>query len=345
MQTNESLAHSKSKDLITTLSEVIRDSRKKAFHAINTIQVQTCWLIGRHIIEFEQGGMDRAEYGKGIINHVAESLTVEFGKGFDERNLRNMRAFYVAFPKWNALRSELSWTHYRLLLRVPSAEARDWYATETAQQGWSTRTLERQIGTLYYERLLTSNGNEKSLDAGEQVETKDFIRDPVILEFLGLPNSGKTLESTLEQALIDNLQGFLLELGKGFAFIGRQVRISTETKDFYIDLVFYNYILKCFVLFDLKSNELTHQDIGQMDMYVRLFDETRRRKDDGPTVGIILCSHKDRSIVRYSILHENDQLFATTYRLVLPTEEELRMELQRHQERIADQFIADNDRN
>jgi predicted nuclease of restriction endonuclease-like (RecB) superfamily len=345
MQTNDSLAHSKSKDLITTLSEVIRDSRKKAFHAINTIQVQTCWLIGRHIIEFEQGGMDRAEYGKGIINHVAESLTMEFGKGFDERNLRNMRAFYLAFPKWNALRSELSWTHYRLLLRVPSAEARDWYATETAQQGWSTRTLERQIGTLYYERLLTSNGNEKSLDAGEQVETKDFIRDPVILEFLGLPNSGKTLESTLEQALIDNLQGFLLELGKGFAFIGRQVRISTETKDFYIDLVFYNYILKCFVLFDLKSNELTHQDIGQMDMYVRLFDETRRRKDDGPTVGIILCSHKDRSIVRYSILHENDQLFATTYRLVLPTEEELRLELQRHQERIADQFNADNDRN
>jgi predicted nuclease of restriction endonuclease-like (RecB) superfamily len=302
-------------------------------------------LIGRHIIEFEQGGMDRAEYGKGIINHVAESLTMEFGKGFDERNLRNMRAFYLAFPKWNALRSELSWTHYRLLLRVPSAEARDWYATETAQQGWSTRTLERQIGTLYYERLLTSNSNEKSLATCEHVGTKDFIRDPVILEFLGLPNSGKTLESTLEQALIDNLQGFLLELGKGFAFIGRQVRISTETKDFYIDLVFYNYILKCFVLFDLKSNELTHQDIGQMDMYVRLFDETRRRKEDGPTVGIILCSHKDRSIVRYSILHENDQLFATTYRLVLPTEEELRMELQRHQERIADQFNVDNHRN
>jgi hypothetical protein len=204
MQTNDSLAHSKSKDLISTLSEVIRASRKKAFHAINTIQVQTCWLIGRHIIEFEQGGMDRAEYGKGIINHVVESLTMEFGKGFDERNLRNMRAFYFAFPKWNALRSELSWTHYRLLLRVPSAEARDWYATETAQQGWSTRTLERQIGTLYYERLLTSNSNEKSLDTGEHVGTKDFIRDPVILEFLGLPNSGKTLESTLEQALIDN---------------------------------------------------------------------------------------------------------------------------------------------
>lgn len=345
MENNDSLAHSKSNDLITTLSEVIRASRKKAFQAINTVQVQTCWLIGRHIVEFEQDGHDRAEYGKGIINHVAESLTMEFGKGFDERNLRNMRAFYLAFPKWNAVRSELSWTHYRLLLRVPSAEARDWYAIETAQQGWSTRTLERQIGTLYYERLLTSNGNEKSLDTGEQVGTKDFIRDPVILEFLGLPNSGKTLESTLEQALIDNLQGFLLELGKGFAFIGRQVRISTETKDFYIDLVFYNYILKCFVLFDLKSNELTHQDIGQMDMYVRLFDETRRRKDDGPTVGIILCSHKDRSIVRYSILHENDQLFATTYRLVLPTEEELRVELQRLQARIADQFDADNHRN
>lgn len=225
--------------------------------------------------------------------------------------------------------------HYRTLLRVESADARQWYMNEAATQNWSSRALERQIGTLYYERLLLSEDKpalaaeaDAKLQALKQAP-REFIRDPVMLEFLGFPGSGKLLESTLEQALMDKLQAFLLELGKGFAFVARQQRISTESKDFYIDLVFYNYLLKCFVLIDLKTHELTHQDIGQMDMYVRMYDDLKRGPDDNPTVGILLCEHKDHSVVRYSVLHESEQLFASKYRLILPSEEELRCEIER----------------
>jgi predicted nuclease of restriction endonuclease-like (RecB) superfamily len=303
------------------------------------IQVQTCWEIGRHIVEFEQGGSDRAQYGKQLLPALAATLTEEFGKGFDVTNLRHMRGFYMAFPIRDALRRELSWTHYRTLLRADDAKARLWYMNESADQGWSTRALERQIGTLYYERLLASSDRREveqeaaSNIAPLQQNPREFVRDPVMLEFLGLPGTGKLLESNLEQALLDNLQAFLLELGKGFAFVARQLRISTESKDFYIDMVFYNYLLKCFVLFDLKSGELSHKDIGQMDMYVRMVDAFKRAPDDNPTVGIILCTHKDASVVRYSVLHENEHLFASKYKLVLPSEEELRAELDR--ERIS----------
>jgi predicted nuclease of restriction endonuclease-like (RecB) superfamily len=303
------------------------------------IQVQTCWEIGRHIVEFEQGGSDRAQYGKQLLPALAATLTEEFGKGFDVTNLRHMRGFYLAFPIRDALRRELSWTHYRTLLRADDAKARVWYMNESADQGWSTRALERQIGTLYYERLLASSDRREveqeaaSNIAPLQQNPREFVRDPVMLEFLGLPGTGKLLESNLEQALLDNLQAFLLELGKGFAFVARQLRISTESKDFYIDMVFYNYLLKCFVLFDLKSGELSHKDIGQMDMYVRMVDALKRAPDDNPTVGIILCTHKDASVVRYSVLHENEHLFASKYKLILPSEEELRAELDR--ERIS----------
>ncbi|WP_407364280.1 DUF1016 domain-containing protein (plasmid) [Pseudomonas luteola] len=321
--------------LIGQLSDLIRQSRERAIRAVDTVQVQTCWEIGRHILEFEQGGEVRAKYGKRLLSNLARSLTREFGKGFDERNLRNMRGFYQAFPIWNAVRTELSWTHYRTLLRVENASARQWYMSEAAQQNWSSRALERQIGTLYYERLLSSQDRKAVQEEAElnfealNKSPREFVRDPVLLEFLGMPNAGAFLEKDLEQALIDQLQGFLLELGKGFAFVARQQRISTESKDFYIDLVFYNYILKCFVIFDLKRGELTHQDIGQMDMYVRIYDEQKRGPDDGPTVGIILCSQKDASVVRYSILNGNEQLFASKYKLVLPSEDELRAELDR----------------
>ena len=299
------------------------------------VQVQTCWEVGRHIIEFEQGGENRAAYGKKLLSSLAENLTREFGKGFDASNLRYMRLFYQAFPMCDALRHELSWTHYRTLLRVESAEAQQWYMNEAATQNWSSRALERQIGTLYYERLLLSE--DKPAQAAEadaklhalKQAPREFIRDPVMLEFLGFPGSGKLLESRLEQALMDKLQAFLLELGKGFAFVARQQRISTESKDFYIDLVFYNYLLKCFVLIDLKTHELTHQDIGQMDMYVRMYDDLKRGPDDNPTVGILLCEHKDHSVVRYSVLHDSEQLFASKYRLILPSEEELRCEIER----------------
>jgi predicted nuclease of restriction endonuclease-like (RecB) superfamily len=286
-------------------------------------------------VEFEQGGATRAAYGKRLLPKLAESLTAEFGRGFDERNLRNMRAFFQVFPIWNAVRTELNWTHYRLLLRVDNTEARQWYVNEAVAQNWSSRALDRQIGTLYFERLLLS-GDKASVAAEADTmiaalpqTPREFVRDPVMLEFLGLPGTGKLLESKLEQALMDKLQSFLLELGKGFAFVARQQRVSTETKDFYVDLVFYNYLLKCFVLFDLKSGDLSHQDVGQMDMYVRMYDDLKRGPEDNPTVGIILCATKDASVVRYSVLHENEQLFASKYRLVLPTEEELRAELER----------------
>nr|WP_313403741.1 PDDEXK nuclease domain-containing protein [Pseudomonas sp.] len=329
--------------LLAELAELIRLARQQAVRAVDAIQVQTCWEIGRHIVEFEQGGQTRAAYGKQLLPTLAKELAAEFGRGFDATNLRHMRAFFLAFPIRDALRRELSWTHYRTLLKVDSESARQWYMDEAAAQNWSTRALERQIGTLYYERLLASQDRAAvEQEAASKLQAlgkspREFVRDPVLLEFLGLPNAGTMLEGELEQALIDQLQSFLLELGKGFAFVGRQQRISTESKDFYIDLVFYNYLLKCFVIFDLKRGELTHQDIGQMDMYVRMFDDLRRGQEDGPTVGIILCAQKDASVVRYSVLQGSEQLFASKYKLVLPSEEELRAELDRERARLAEQ--------
>jgi len=329
--------------LLANLRAIIRESRQQALQAVDLVQVRTCWLVGRHIVEFEQGGQTRAVYGKSVLAQISAQLSAEFGKGFDRSNLYKMSQFYRSFPNLDALRLNLSWSHYRLLLRVDSAAAREWYMKEAATQNWNTRALERQIGTLYYERLLASTDHQPVRDeaaeklAEIQATPREFIRDPVMLEFLGLANTGKLLESRLENALIGNLQAFLLELGKGFAFVARQQRISTETKDFYIDLVFYNYLLKCFVLFDLKTRELTHQDIGQMDMYVRLYDDQYRGPDDGPTVGIILCAHKDHTVVRYSVLHGNEQIFATKYKLILPSEDELRAELIREQRLIEQQ--------
>jgi predicted nuclease of restriction endonuclease-like (RecB) superfamily len=333
-------------ELISQLRGLIESARGQALRAVDSIQVRTCWEIGRHIVEFEQQGADRAIYGARLIPKLAESLTAEFGKGFDERNLRHMRSFFQGFPIWNAVRTELSWTHYRNILRVEDKQARNWYMEEAASQNWSTRALDRQIGTLYYERLLASRDRDPVHQeatvqiAALQKTPREFVRDPVLLEFLGLPETGRLLEADLEQALINKLQSFLLELGKGFAFVARQMRISTETKDFYIDLVFYNYLLKCFVLFDLKAGELTHQDIGQMDMYVRMVNDLKRAPDDNPTVGIILCAGKDTSVVRYSVLHENEQLFASKYKLVLPSEDELRAELEKEQLWLAEQGKA-----
>ena len=323
--------------LLGNLRELIQESRRQVLRAADKIQVRTCWEVGRHIVEFEQGGAARAEYGKGLLRQVAEKLTADYGKGFDASNLYKMTQFYRLFPILDAARLKLSWTHYRLLLRVEEPDAREWYMNEAAGQNWNTRALERQIGTLYYERLLSSQDRKPLRDeAAEKLAELDplpreFVRDPVLLEFLGMPETGRLLESKLEDALICNLQSFLLELGKGFAFVARQQRVSTESKDFYIDLVFYNYQLKCFVLFDLKTKELTHQDIGQMDMYVRMYDDLKRGPSDNPTVGIILCARKDASVVHYSVLNEHKRLFATKYRLVLPSEEELRTELVREQ--------------
>lgn len=332
--------------LVGALRDLIADSRQRALRAVDATQVQLAWHVGRHIVEFEQRGAGRAAYGERLLSRLAKRLSAEFGRGFDESNLRHMRTFFQTFPIQDALRPELSWTHYRRLVHVESEPARLWYMNEAADQGWSTRALDRQVGTLYYERLLASRDREavaaeaRANIAGMEPTPREFVRDPVVLEFLGLPEAGRVLESQLEGALIENLKGFLLELGKGFAFVARQQRMSTESADFYIDLVFYNYLLKCFVLFDIKSGSLAHQDIGQMDMYVRMYDDLRRGTDDNPTVGIILCAEKDASVVRYSVLHGNEQLFASKYRLVLPSEDELRAELDRERRVLAEAAVA-----
>lgn len=279
---------------------------------------------------------------------LAHELKAQFGKGFDERNLRYMRSFYQLFPIWNAVRSELSWTHYRRLLRVESEKARQWYMDECATLNWSSRALDRQINTLYYERLLMSRDKAGVIEeattniAALNCNPREFIRDPVILEFLGLPSPGKVNETGLEQALIDHLQSFLLELGKGFSFVARQQRISTDGVDLYIDLVFYNYLLKCFVIIDLKRGKLSARDVGQMDMYVRMYDELKRSEGDKPTVGIILCAENSESVARYSILKGNEQLFASSYKTVLPSEEELRAELNREQALIEDRLLTES---
>lgn len=303
--------------LIANIKSIISEARAQVYRQTNTVLLQMYWDIGRLIVEDEQNGEKRAEYGKSVLKNLAEQLALEFGKGFDESNLRNMRQFFVSFPKCDALRPELSWTHYRILARVEDETLRQTYMRECAQSGWNTRTLQRNIDSNYLRRLLKVP--ESTPDAPHP---REFIKDPYIFEFLGIPHQGFT-ENDLESALIQHLQQFLMELGKGYAFVARQQHICTETADFFIDLVFYNYILKCFVLIDLKTTKLSHQDIGQMDMYVRLYNDLKKGDDDNPTIGIILCTDNDETIVKYSVLAENERLFAGKYRLYLPSEKEL----------------------
>ena len=316
-----------------SIRQIILESRQKIAQTINFAMVETYWLVGKYIVEEEQNGKHRAEYGKEQIKELAKKLTQEFGSGFDRSNLLRMKNFYLLFPIRDAVRHELSWTHYRQLLRLENPKARAFYVEETITNGWNTRVLNRQINSLYYERLLSSSDRKEVInemrEKTKELEPEDFLKDPYILEFVQLKDNKKYLESELEETLIDKLNEFLLELGKGFAFVARQKRISTETKHFYVDLVFYNYLLKCFVLIDLKVAELSHQDIGQMDMYVRLYEDKYKSEDDNPTIGLILCTDKDQTIVKYSVLNENKQLFASKYMLYLPTEEELKAELER----------------
>jgi predicted nuclease of restriction endonuclease-like (RecB) superfamily len=337
--------------LLTHIAAVIQQSRQQVQLAVNSAMVHCYWQIGRLIVEHEQEGQARAAYGKQQLQALSEQLTAEFGKGFDARNLRNMRAFFLAYPNWNAVRTELSWTHYRMLLRVDNLNARSWYQQEAIEQHWSARALERQIGKLYYERLLSSRdkaavqaeAEQKIAEAEQQaLSAKDYIRDPYILDFLNLP-SQRLLESDLEQGLLDNLQAFLLELGKGFAFVARQQRIRTEDQDFYIDLVFYHFKLKCFLLIDLKLGKLTHQDVGQMDSYVRIYDQQQRAADDNPTIGLILCSQKSEAVVKYSVLTDSEQLFAAKYLPYLPSEEELKRELELERIKVQAQLVNKTD--
>ena len=319
-------------ELYNSIRKTIENARKYTSKTINSAMVQTYWEIGRLIVEDEQQGKSSATFGEKLLKNLASQLRKEFGKGFTERNLRNMRHFFLVFPNWHSVSAELSWTHYRNLLRVEKPAARIFYTKEAIAENWSTRQLNRQINSLYYERLLVSQDRKKVMDAANEPKNKPnsnhFIKDPFVLEFLGLKDMPNLVEKDIEKAILDNLQQFLLELGKGFSFIGRQKRITSATgKHFYTDLVFYNYILKCFVLFDLKIGELSHQDIGQMDMYVRYYEDKIKGTDDNPTIGIILCSEKDQTIVKYSVLEESKQLFASKYKLYLPSEEELAAEM------------------
>jgi len=316
------------------ISRILNEGRQKAHVAVNYAMVEAYWNIGRRIVEQEQQGKERANYGDQLIVGLSCYLSSTFGKGFSEANLKNFRQFYLTWPSDEiryTLCSELSWSHIRLIMRLDSEKARKYYLDEARSQRWSVRVLERNIHTNYFERLISSQNAVSPADEQEsRAVTEDFIKDPYVLEFLDLPENPHPKETSLETAIISHLQDFLLEMGRGFSFVGRQFRISTETTHFYIDLVFYNYLLKCFVVIDLKTKKLTHQDIGQMDMYVRMFDNLKRGEDDNPTIGVILCAEKDETIAKYSVLSENKQLFASKYRLILPTEEELTAELERN---------------
>lgn len=343
-------------NLYSEINTLVSDSRATIRTAVNTAMVQTYWQIGRLIVEEEQRGKEKADYGKMLLEQLAQRLTADFGKGFGETNLKYFRQFYQLFPILHAvsgefknntpirhplsdefktpqLRPELSWTHYRHLLKVKDEKARLWYMNEAADEHWSTRALERQINSLHYERLLSSKKTEPLIkEAAEQtaqLRPQDILRDPYVLEFLQLESKASYTEAELETSLIDQLQNFLLELGKGFSFVARQKRITLDGEHFFIDLVFYNYLLKCFVIIDLKLGKLTHQDVGQLDSYVRIYEDLHRANDDNPTIGLILCSEKNEAIARYSILQDHQHLFASKYQTILPTEQELAEELEK----------------
>jgi predicted nuclease of restriction endonuclease-like (RecB) superfamily len=351
----ETTAASAPDALMQRVVQILEGARGQIVRTVNVSTVTAYWLIGRELVEAIQQGEQRAAYGQALIARLAEQLTARYGKGFSSQNLWNFRRFYLAYAdrilsppgresadlpvdhppdgEWPALDPQLSWSHYRALMRVDKPEARRFYEQECVRAQWSRRDLERQINSLYYERLLASRDKAGMLAEARRdadlLRPIDVLKDPYVLEFLDLPDVPRLRESQLEDAIITRLQQFLLELGRGFSFVARQQRLRFEDKDFYVDLVFYNYLLKCFVLVDLKIGELTHQDIGQMDGYVRMYEEQHRIDGDNPTIGLILCSEKNEAVARYSVLQDSQQLFASRYRLTLPSEEELQRELQR----------------
>jgi len=352
----------KDNSFIAQIKDIIFTARQKAYTVVNSAMVEAYWLIGKRIVEEEQHGNERAAYGEEIIKTLSFELTKEFGKGFSERSIWQYRQFYQMFPEFEILRSpiaesqqttnylqSLNWTQIQRIMRVSDANARAYYLKETAENHWSVRTLDRNISTLYYNRLLSSQIKEPVVQEMKE-KTKDFQRDklefiknPAVLEFLGLPDNSGYTENALEQAIINQMQKFLLEMGKGFAFVDRQKLIRTETGEFYIDLVFYNFVLKCFVLIELKTHKITHQDIGQLDMYVRMYDDLMKTDTDNPTIGILLCTETDNTIAMYSVLKENKQLFASKYMPYLPTEEELKAEIERQKEIFAMTKLTGNE--
>lgn len=339
--TNTSEITVSEKSFLQEVKTIIESGRQAAYGAVNAAMIQTYWKIGQRIVEEEQKGADRAEYGTNLIKSLSSVLTRDYGKGFSERALAYYRQFYLTFNDLEILHTRvqnLTWSHLRALMRVDNEAARNWYLNEASSEQWSVRTLDRNISSQYYFRLLQSQHKEpveaemKQLTAGYQNDKLEFIKNPVVAEFLGLSSNLDYNESALEQSIITHIQKFLLEMGKGYAFVARQQHIRTELDDYFIDLVFYNFILKCFVLIDLKTTKITHQDIGQMDMYVRMYDDKKRAAEDNPTLGIILCTETDADVAKYSVLSENKQLFAAKYLTYLPSEDELRREIERQKE-------------
>lgn len=331
--------YNKSNDVFSDIQSIIETAQNQAYKAVDSILTQRNWLIGYRIAEEELAGHDRADYGTEVIKQLSKELTAKYGKGYDRSNLYHYVRFYKTYPKiidtaCRLSHVRLTWSHYRVLLQVSDSAAREWYEKEAYEQTWSVKTLQRNVSSQYYYRMLKTQNQDavdsemKQLTSNYQNDKLEFIKNPVIAEFLGLSSSVDFTESKLESCIITNLQRFLMELGKGYAFVARQQHIKTEKQDYYIDLVFYNYILKCFVLIDLKTEKITHQDVGQMDMYIRMYDELKRGEGDNPTIGIVLCSDTDEDIARYSVLNGNEQLFASKYKLYLPTEDELREEIE-----------------
>lgn len=325
-----------SKNYINEIKTILKNARQKAYTAVNSAMVEAYWEIGRRIVEEEQNGKERAEYGKEILQNLSKELTEEFGKGYSYRTLREIRQFYLMFSdfeKWRTVSAKLTWSHFQKVLRVSDEKARIFYLMEAAENMWSVRTLDRNISTLYYNRIVASIDKKivenEMKEKTKKLQAEEFIKNPVVLEFLDLPTNMSYTENELEKALTDDIQKFMMELGKGFAFVERQQHIRTENSDFYIDLVFYNYILKCFVIVELKTGKLTHQDIGQLDMYVRMYDDLKKQENDNPTIGLLLCTETDRTIIKYSVLNDNKNLFASKYINYLPSEEELINEIER----------------
>ena len=329
---------------VADVKSILEQARLGAYHTINTLMVKAYWLVGKRIVEEEQQGKERADYGTYVIKTLSKELGAEFGKGFSIANLKNFRQFYLTYAdneKSYTLCSQLTWSHNRLIMREQNPEIRLFYLNEAITQNWSVRTLERNMTTFYFQRVLSHKvDGAKPLKKDEQ-QLADFIKDPYVFEFLNIEQAWSASEKQIETALINELEKFLLELGKGFSFVGRQYRISTETDHFYIDLVFYNYLLKCFVLIDLKTGKLKHKHIGQLDMYRRMFDDLKKPEGDNPTIGILLCTDKSETIVKYSVINDNPQLFASKYLPYLPTEEELIAEIERDKLKI--QKAANND--
>ncbi len=327
-----------STNVIADVKQIIELVREKTYSSVNTLMIQSNWMIGKRIVEEEQGGVARAEYGKSLLKNLAEELVPIYGNAYSVRRLQDYRQFYLYFRDieiWHSRVPNLTWTHYRELLAVSDKDARLWYMEEASKEMWSVRTLHRNISSQYYNRLLQSQAKEqvinemKQITAVSQGDKLEFIKNPVVAEFLGIAPNSKFTESELEEAIINHLQKFILELGKGYAFVARQQHIRTDMGDFYIDLVFYNYILKCFMLIDLKTEQISHQDVGQMDMYIRMYDELKRTEGDNPTIGLILCSRTSEDMARYSMLKGNDRLFQAKYLTFLPTKEELANEIER----------------